>query len=69
MQIIHCPDAPASSGVSRDTWFATDGVTARPPGEPDHIVLMGLVPRPVRDAAGGLRPYPLPWQFFSRLGR
>lgn len=71
MQIIHCPDAPASSGVSRDTWFATDGVTARPmaPGEPDHIVLMGLVPRPVRDAAGGLRPYPLPWQFFSRLRR
>lgn len=71
MQIIHCPDAPASSGVSRDTWFATDGVVARPmaPGEPDHIVLMGLVPRPVRDAAGGLRPYPLPWAFFSRLRR
>lgn len=71
MQIIHCPDAPASAGIDPNTWWATDGVTARPmaPGEPDHIVLMGLVPRPVRDAAGGLRPYPLPWTFFQRLRR
>ena len=71
MQIIHCPDAPAAAHVDPNTWWATDGNTARPlaPGEPDHIVLMGLVPRPVRDAAGGLRPYPLPWSFFQRLRR
>ena len=71
MQIIHCPDAPAAAHVDPNTWWATDGTTAPQlaPGEPDHIVLMGLVPRPVRDAAGGLRPYPLPWAFFSRLRR
>ena len=71
MQIVHCPDAPATAHVDPNPWGATDGTTARPlaPGEPDHIVMMGLVPRPVRDAAGGLRPYPLPWTFFQRLRR
>ena len=71
MQIVHCPDAPVAANVPKDTWWATDGIIVRPlsPGEPDHLVLMGIVPRPVRDAAGNLRPYPLPWSFFQRLRR
>lgn len=69
MQIVHVPDAP--NQVNPDTWFATNGISARPvePGEPDWLVISGLVPTPNRGADGSVRPVPMPYKYFKKLAR
>lgn len=67
MQIVHCPDNPAQ--INPDTWLGTDGMTYRDlaPGEPDWLVISGLVPTPNRGPDGSVRPVPMPWRYLSRL--
>jgi len=69
MQIIHVPDAP--NLVNPDTWFGTNGISYRPlaPGEPDWLVISGLVPTPNRGADGSVRPVPMPYRYFTLLSR
>lgn len=69
MQIIHVPDAPKE--INPDTWMATDGIHYYPlqPGQPEWLVISGLVPTPNRAPDGSIRPVPMPYRFFTSLRR